>query len=61
VKKNVSKAETGRISELINNGELAGIAQELGDCMLELEKMKEALETPNKSSTRPKNSSDISK
>jgi len=60
VNKKSVKMETGRISELINNGELAGIERELGDCMHELERMKKALENKENGFPRVNDSSDVS-
>jgi len=60
VKKKNLKTETGRISELINAGELSGIERELGDCVRELEQMKKALDK-NGDSPQPENPSIRSK
>ncbi|HOY63452.1 MAG TPA: hypothetical protein PLK80_13360 [bacterium] len=56
MKKKNLETETGRISELINTGELAGIERELGDCVRELEQMKKTLEK-NGGSRQPENPS----
>ncbi len=56
MKKKNLQTETGKISELINTGELAGIERELGDCVRELEQMKKALDK-NGDSRQPENPS----